>query len=236
MFNLESALQDWRRKLTAGGLNSPEVLAELESHLRDDIDAQLRAGKPEQTAFQIATQRMGQPGLLGCEFKKVEGHTILRFKNAFLTLAGIPNRYLNNHMKDSAPHLEPSWATYLKASGYLAPALFLWAVAAVFVIPKLQQICQQAGLPDQTGPNTLWSLTHMNILLVNIFRSHGFIIVAGLVAGMVLLEWRIQAWPRYRRAVVGIGTWVVNSLVLLSIFMMILTAVAIAPALLHHQG
>ncbi|HUR44453.1 MAG TPA: permease prefix domain 1-containing protein [Candidatus Saccharimonadales bacterium] len=235
MFNLESAILEWRLKMNAGGLKTAEVLDELESHLRDDVEAQLRSGRAEAEAFQLATQRMGQPGLLGSEFNKVEGPAIRRVKNAFLTLAGIPNQYLSNDMKLPSSNLEPSWATYLKASGFLAPALILWTLAALFVIPKLQQICQQAGLPDHAGFGTLWNVTHVNILLVNAFRAHGFMMLAGLITVLVVLEWRMQNWPRYRRAIVGVGTWVVNSLVLFSIFMMILTAVAVAPALLHHQ-
>jgi type II secretory pathway component PulF len=104
-------------------------------------------------------------------------------------------------------------------------------IAAVFIIPKLQELCAAAGLP---GPNTLWNVTRVNIGFVNAFREHGSLILVGLIAVLILLEWRSQGWPRYRRAVVGVGTWMVNSLVLFSIFMMILTAVAVAPALLRH--
>ena len=41
MFNLEKAIADWRRQMTKGGIRAGEVLDELESHLREDIDAQL---------------------------------------------------------------------------------------------------------------------------------------------------------------------------------------------------
>jgi hypothetical protein len=121
--------------------------------------------------------------------------------------------------------MEPRWATYLRATAFLAPALFLWMVTAVFIIPKLQMLCQDSGF---MGPGTFWTLTHTNILTVDFFRHYGFVLTLGLIAGLVLLEWRSTRWPRYRRAAIGIGTFLLNLLVLLSIFMMILTAVMVA--------
>jgi hypothetical protein len=232
MFDLNEAIRQWRQRMSAGGLQTPAVLDELESHLRDDLEAQVRSGSAAEPAFQAAVQRIGQPATLDCEFKKVEGCARAWLKDAFLTLAGIPNQYLNTNMNTPSSNFEPRWATYLKATGFLAPALFLWMLAAIFVTPKLKQICLDAGLP---GANTLWDLTRMNFVTVDLFRENAFLISVALIASLILLEWRFQGWARYRRAVVGMGTFVVNSLVLVSIFMMILTAVAVAPALLHHH-
>ena len=39
MFDLEQAILEWRRQMTAGGIKAPEVLDELESHLHDDVDS-----------------------------------------------------------------------------------------------------------------------------------------------------------------------------------------------------
>ena len=231
MFDLNEAIRQWRQRMSAGGLQTPAVLDELESHLRDDLEAQVRSCAAPEPAFQAAARRIGHPSALDCEFKKVEGCARARLKEAFLTLAGIPNQYLNTNM-NTPSNFEPRWATYLKATGFLAPALFLWMLAAIFVTPKLKEICRDAGLP---GANTLWDLTRMNFVTVDLFRENAFLISVGLLASLILLEWRFQGWPRYRRAVVGMGTFVLNSLVLVSIFMMILTAVAVAPALLHHH-
>ena len=42
MFNLEQAIANWRRSLVNAGLG-PEVIDELECHLRDEIEEQMRA-------------------------------------------------------------------------------------------------------------------------------------------------------------------------------------------------
>ena len=46
MFNLEQAITEWRQRMLAAGLRSPVPLDELESHLRDEIERQVRAGAP----------------------------------------------------------------------------------------------------------------------------------------------------------------------------------------------
>jgi hypothetical protein len=39
MFNLDSAIIEWRRKIISAGIKSPDLLDELESHLREDVGA-----------------------------------------------------------------------------------------------------------------------------------------------------------------------------------------------------
>jgi hypothetical protein len=233
MFNLEQAIADWRRELVAGGLGSSEVIDELESHLRDDMEQQPCGNSDEEQAFQMAVQQIGQAAVLEPEFKKVAGlrRAQQRLKVAFLTLAGIPNHQQPSPMNPSHPNVEPRWATYLKAVTFLGPALFLWTLAAVFVLPKLQQICAEAGL---AAPNSFWNVTSSNFTIMLFFKEYGPIICGAVVLALVLLEWRSNAWPRYRRAALGAGAFVFNSVVLISIFLMILTATVAAPALLHH--
>jgi hypothetical protein len=70
MFNLEQAIEQWRRQLATGGLNSPELLDELEGHLRDDIEAQVLSGVDKERAFELAVTHLGRPGELIQGFAK----------------------------------------------------------------------------------------------------------------------------------------------------------------------
>jgi hypothetical protein len=70
MFDLEKAIADWRKQMTDAGVKNGEVLNELESHLRDDIEEQTRAGLCPQQAFEIAVERIGQGQALKREFAK----------------------------------------------------------------------------------------------------------------------------------------------------------------------
>jgi len=70
MFELEQAIVRWRQQMLAGGIKTPELLAELESHLRDEIERQTGAGVSDAAAFDLAARKLGQPESLRAEFKK----------------------------------------------------------------------------------------------------------------------------------------------------------------------
>src|SRR3954468_4232181 len=75
MFNLDQAIAAWRQQMSAGGIKTRAILDELESHLRDDIEQQLRSGIAAQSAFENAAREIGQPYALKTEFAKVGATT-----------------------------------------------------------------------------------------------------------------------------------------------------------------
>jgi hypothetical protein len=74
MFNLEQSIADWRQQMLAAGIAKPVPLEELESHLREEIERQMKSGLSlnEQEAFNFAIQKIGQAHMIQDEFKKVE--------------------------------------------------------------------------------------------------------------------------------------------------------------------
>src|SRR5687768_17550643 len=135
MLSLNDGIGEWRRQMNDNGINNPAVLAELESHLRDELEQQVRLGLDEQHALQAAIQRIGQPTLLKNEFAKVGGavEAQARLKDIIFTLAGIPNPNFAISMNTSSSNIEPGWATYLKAAVFLLPAISLWGLSIIFV-------------------------------------------------------------------------------------------------------
>jgi len=73
MFNLDEEVLKWRRQMLAAGIKTPKVLDELESHLREEIEQQMRSGLSVQQAFETAAQRIGQANALKAEFEKAGG-------------------------------------------------------------------------------------------------------------------------------------------------------------------
>jgi len=59
--------------MLAAGIKSPVPLEELEIHLREEIERQMKSGLEEQEIFNSAVQKIGQAGLLRMEFKKAGG-------------------------------------------------------------------------------------------------------------------------------------------------------------------
>jgi hypothetical protein len=83
MFDLESAIAEWRRLMVAGGIKSLEVLDELETHLRDEIQRQIHSGADERHAYQTAVAGIGPASVLKAEFAKASsGHS--RRRRTFL--------------------------------------------------------------------------------------------------------------------------------------------------------
>ena len=70
MFDLETAIAEWRGRMLAAGIPAPVPLDELECHLREDIEERMHAGTAETEAFELAVQRIGQAPPLRKELMK----------------------------------------------------------------------------------------------------------------------------------------------------------------------
>jgi hypothetical protein len=89
MFDLENSIADWRKHMLTAGIKTPVPLEELESHLREEIEQQMKSGLNEQKAFEIATGKIGQASPLKKEFKKVnEADKAQQRKRAGIIFAG----------------------------------------------------------------------------------------------------------------------------------------------------
>jgi hypothetical protein len=77
MRNLEANIAEWRSRMAAGGIKTPAVLDELESHLREEIQERLAAGDSEKEAFEVAVVRIGNAKSVRVEFDKIRGTTRL---------------------------------------------------------------------------------------------------------------------------------------------------------------
>jgi hypothetical protein len=105
MFDLERSIAEWRQQMLAAGIKTPVPLAELESHLRDEIEWQMESGLNEQKALETSVQQIGQPKALDSEFNKSERtfmkRTLTILLGIFAVLSGpavfLPALALHNH-------------------------------------------------------------------------------------------------------------------------------------------
>lgn len=227
MFHLESAISEWRRAMSADGLKAAALLDELESHVRDDVERQVKSGAAAERAFQTAISRMGEPRMLREEFSKIgeAGGMVGRMKYFLMTLAGVQSPTLATNMNTSYSNtnLEPRWATYLKSAGFVLPAITLWTLMVVFVVPKLREVCMHAGVALPVVYNLVFTL-----------MQHGLLLCVALAGALIFLEWRSNRWPRYRRAAFGVGVFVLNAAVLLLISFLVVYAVIAAAQFAQH--
>lgn len=228
MFDLDTAITEWRQQMLAGGVASAATLDELESHLRDDVEEQIAGGGVSaQETFASSVARLGQPAALRMEFAKVGAASASRerVKRVFLTLAGIPNTYLDTDMNTSTScaNPEPRWATYTKAAIFLAPAISLWTLSVQFLIPKLHQICSEVGM-------VLPSIYQVTAL----FADNVVFIVGAVLLLLAVMEQKWARWPQYRRASLGGTVFVLNAAILMLITHMVVLALLAAPALMQR--
>jgi len=92
MFDLEKSISEWRKQMLAAGIKTPVPMDELESHLREEIERQMKVGLNPQDAFISAIQKLGSAHSVQTEFMKVDKiHSALKWKlmEIGLTLATI---------------------------------------------------------------------------------------------------------------------------------------------------
>ncbi len=70
MFELDNAIAEWRQQMVSAGIGNRKALDELENHLRDDVEEQVRSGVTEKQAFESAVKRIGKAAALKQEFAK----------------------------------------------------------------------------------------------------------------------------------------------------------------------
>jgi hypothetical protein len=82
MFELEAALHEWRRRMETAWRRDVAMLDELEDHLREEFSALCREGHARHDAWQLATEKLGDPRIVARELAKV--HRLSRADRAVL--------------------------------------------------------------------------------------------------------------------------------------------------------
>ncbi len=87
-FDLNERILNWRESLgDRAGINESDI-DELESHLRETIDALLKAELSQEEAFLIATRRIGRPWELEDQYAAVNGTAVWRTRLSWM-IAGV---------------------------------------------------------------------------------------------------------------------------------------------------
>ncbi|MHC4552432.1 MAG: permease prefix domain 1-containing protein [Planctomycetota bacterium] len=88
MFQLDTAITNWRNTLLANQNITDSDVDELESHLRDEVDSLMLSGLSDEEAFMISAHRIGDQQAVGAEFAKVNPSLAWR-RRAFWMFFGI---------------------------------------------------------------------------------------------------------------------------------------------------
>jgi len=70
MPDLEARIREWKRSLLSAFGGSSEIVEELESHLREEIDRQTQRGQQPEAALAAAQAKLGRPADLAVEYAR----------------------------------------------------------------------------------------------------------------------------------------------------------------------
>ena len=136
--------------MLAAGIKTPVPLEELEIHLREEIERQVKSGQNEQQAFETGTASIGQTKLLKIEFKKIDAENWNRplawtawilfaisfFIPAYADMLGWRCAGMSATAVTWAEFWHGNWPTIHLASLTLANLLM---IASPFLLPRFSQ-------------------------------------------------------------------------------------------------
>src|SRR5437588_713046 len=67
----EDRIREWKDRLSAAFAGSAEIVEELESHLREEMDRLVQGGQEWEAAFALAQAKLGRPADLAAEYARV---------------------------------------------------------------------------------------------------------------------------------------------------------------------
>jgi len=135
MFNLENAIQNWKRQLRANPAFEDGDIAELESHLREEVERLKADGLTEEEAFQQASGKIGEPEIIGGELYKTRT-TNIDATPPWQQKTWIPS-LLPNHLKVAIRNVKNNRLTTLLNVGGLAIGLACFILIAMYVWDEL---------------------------------------------------------------------------------------------------
>src|SRR4051794_9082915 len=71
MPDLEARIREWKQSLAVALGGAEEIVAELESHLREELDRLIQAGEPPEAAPAAGPAKLGRPADLAAEYGRV---------------------------------------------------------------------------------------------------------------------------------------------------------------------
>jgi hypothetical protein len=156
MFDLEPAIANWRQQMLAAGIQTPMPLEELESHLREAVEQQMRSGVNAQQAFETAVRQIGRARELKFEFKKTDNSIGARFAE----LTGI------------------AW-------GVIAGWFLLWTLFFLFTVHDVNWVGRILGLQAIVSTGLSWRYGYLVLPVIRHRHIRTMIGFACCTAGIV---------------------------------------------------
>jgi hypothetical protein len=204
MFYLEKSIVEWRNQMRAAGI-APAPMEELETHLREDINHLVAAGKSGEEAFCTAAARVGKPRSVVAEFDKTKtvwprpmmiGSLVWTLLTVAF-LAFLVTRYVNGRLSLLlVAHIFTVTAGYCTA--FLAGAVGIYHVLGQrFQTAETTSVARAISLSTQLAAvlvvvglvtSMIWSNQNLGHLWTKDPREIGGLSVAAWLAALSLIQ------------------------------------------------
>lgn len=136
MFNLEQAISNWKRKLRSNPAFEDGDVAELESHLRDEVARLQAEGLSEEEAFERAAVEIGEPERLGEELYRSRASQAAGPRPPWKQSSWVPS-LLPNYLKVALRNFSRNRSYALINVSGLTLAMLAFIVISVYLIGEL---------------------------------------------------------------------------------------------------
>jgi magnesium-transporting ATPase (P-type) len=191
-FDLNAALENWRKELAAQPQLTPEDRRELEKHLADSMAELRQRGLSEEESFWLARRRIGQPQQLAEEFEKAEPGRVWQERFFWMAVA-LVGSYLFVTWKDLL-------ATWVNQSAWVEAFYFIPAIVLIgsIVMVRRNRLPIRSHLPIWKMACGLLVILAATVLTAY-FRGRNLpsdnLISAGYDIGLVLSWLGNAVWP-----------------------------------------
>ncbi len=134
MFELDRAIADWSADAQPEGCRNPARMAELEDHLRCEIERGREAGLSDEAAFHAAVRRVGTARALAAEHRRARGPWA-RACAALMAAERAPRGAAARKLLLTNAFL---WASLMVAAAFVLrheskPSTFAWLITGVIL-------------------------------------------------------------------------------------------------------
>ena len=116
LFDLDKAVAEWGRRLRRGGALEDGAIAELEAHVRDEVDDLIGHGKNPEDAFREVTESVESADVIGSEYYKTVARGMLNVP-PFRSGGFAPSLFLNSLKVSFRKMRRQKWYSLITVAG-----------------------------------------------------------------------------------------------------------------------
>ncbi len=159
MFDLNTAIENWKNQFSEKGALKKENIEELESHVLDEMDTLQHKGLSAEESFIVAAKRMGSEQTLTEEFGKVNVQAVWTHRLAWIFLGSIIWGMINSlgNLLYNTTFLSLSF-TSLADVWIVSLSIFVYVAYAALIVFMARKMIEGSRLTRRLSSLKRWGI------------------------------------------------------------------------------